>query len=85
MLLKHIRYALDISCFTILFFVKNKIKESRANSMKIDPELHEFLEAAKKLHNKRLFKEISIETLQKVNYEIATDPEIKKDLEKFFK
>jgi hypothetical protein len=53
--------------------------------MKIDPELHEFLEAAKKLHNKRLFKEISIETLQKVNYEIATDPEIKKDLEKFFK
>jgi hypothetical protein len=85
MLLKHIRYAFDISCFVVPFFDQNKIKESWAYSMKFDPELHAFLQAAKKLQNKRLFKEISTEALQNVNYEIAADPEIKKDLEKFLK
>ena len=53
--------------------------------MEIEPELIAFLAAAKRLENKQLLKEISTEELKALQYEIADDPDIKKDLKKIFK
>ena len=53
--------------------------------MEIDPELFAFLEACKKLQEEGALPNISTDQLQKMQYEIAEDPDILADLKKLMK
>jgi hypothetical protein len=50
--------------------------------MKFDIELHAFLEAAKRLQDKRLLKDLKTDQLEQLHYEIAEDPDITAEIKK---
>lgn len=71
--------------YAVEFFVKNKLKESRAMSMNVDAELLAFLEAAKRAKKADLLNTLKTDQLETLHYEIAEDPEIEKAIKKIIK
>lgn len=50
--------------------------------MKFDIELHAFLEAAKRLQDKGILKELKTDQLEKLYLEIAEDPDMINEIKK---
>jgi hypothetical protein len=63
-------------------FLSKITKKEGANSMKFDIELHAFLEAAKRLQDKGILKELKTDQLEKLYLEIAEDPDMIKKIKK---